>query len=141
MGSRWSLDRSCLRSSRDEVAGVKRVEDLVAWQRAMALAKEIYQVTAFLPDSERFGLQSQLRRAAVSVPPNIAEGFGRESPNDLIRFLRTARGSLFESRTQLQLCVDLSLLRSDQPPFDLLDETDRVLQGLIRSLENRQDRP
>jgi four helix bundle protein len=121
------------------VAGVKRVEDLVAWQRAMALAKAVYQATTLLRDSERLGLQSQLRRAAVSVRSNIAEGFGRESSSDLIRFLRLARGSLFEVRTQLQLCIDPSFLTPQQSPSNLLDESDRVLQALIRSPESRQD--
>jgi four helix bundle protein len=120
------------------VANVKRVEDLIAWQRAMELARETYKISGQLPDSERFGLQSQMRRAAVSIPSNIAEGFGRESTVDLIRFLRVARGSLFELRTQLRLSVDLSFLSADAIPTSLLDETDRVLQGLIRSLENRQ---
>lgn len=122
------------------MAGVKRVEDLVAWQRAMSLCRAIYKSSALLPDAERFGLQSQLRRAAVSVPSNIAEGFGRESPSDLIRFLRMARGSLYEIRTQLLLCIDLEFLTTEQSPFALLDETDRVLQGLIRSLENHNER-
>jgi four helix bundle protein len=101
----------------------------------MELARVIYKVSASLPDSERFGLQSQIRRAAVSVPSNIAEGFGRESTTELLRFLRVARGSLFELRTQLRLSVDLSMLPSDAIPTDLVDETDRVLQALIRSLE------
>ncbi|MDX2118415.1 MAG: four helix bundle protein [Planctomycetota bacterium] len=117
------------------MANVKRVEDLIAWQRAMELARVIYKVSASLPYSERFGLQSQIRRAAVSVPSNIAEGFGRESTTELLRFRRVARGSLFELRTQLRLSVDLSMLPSDAIPTDLVDETDRVLQALIRSLE------
>lgn len=120
------------------MANVKRVEDLVAWQKAMELAREVYRVAGCLPDSERFGLQSQMRRAAVSIPSNIAEGFGRESTTELIRFLRVSRGSLFELRTQLRLSVDLTLIAADAVPTELLDETDRVLQGLIRSLETRQ---
>ncbi len=120
------------------MANVKRVEDLIAWQKAMELAREVYRVACRLPDSERFGLQSQMRRAAVSIPSNIAEGFGRESTTELIRFLRVSRGSLFELRTQLRLSVDLTLIAADAVPTELLDETDRVLQGLIRSLEIRQ---
>jgi four helix bundle protein len=104
----------------------------------MELARDVYKVAGRLPDSERFGLQSQMRRAAVSIPSNIAEGFGRESTPELIRFLRVSRGSLFELRTQLRLSVDLTLIPADAVPTELLDETDRVLQGLIRSLETRQ---
>ena len=106
----------------------------------MALCKAVYLVTRRLPESERFGLVSQMRRAAVSIPSNIAEGFGRESTTDLLRFLRMSRGSLFELDTQLRLCVDLEMLALDDVPRELLDETDRVLQGLISSL-NKETAP
>jgi four helix bundle protein len=119
------------------LANVKRIEDLIAWQRAMSLCKAAYVVSSKLPDAERFRLQSQIRRSAVSIPCNIAEGFGRESTSDLVRFLRVARGSLFELRTQLLIATDLGMLPKDDSPADLLDETDRVLQGLIRSLKDR----
>jgi len=119
------------------VADVKRHQDLIAWQRGMSLCREVYKSTNALPDSERFGLQSQMRRAAVSIPSNIAEGFGRQATADLIRFLRMARGSLFELQTQFQIAVDLKYINEGQVPADALGEADRVLQGLIRSLENR----
>lgn len=121
------------------MASVKRVEDLIAWQKGIALCKLVYKASARFPDAEKFGLQSQIRRAAVSVPSNIAEGFGRQSTNDLIRFLKMARGSLFEVRTQFVIAVELTFLASGDVPNDLIDETDRVLQGLIRSLEDRRD--
>ena len=119
------------------MGGVRRYQDLIAWQRGMALAKQTYSATNSLPDSERFGLTSQMRRSAVSVPSNIAEGFGRESTTDLLRFLRMSRGSLFELQTQFRLAADLEFMDPDHVPSDLLDECDRVIQGLIRSLENR----
>ncbi len=119
------------------MAGVKRFEDLIAWQRAMALVKVVYVATGRLPDEERFGLASQMRRAAVSMPSNIAEGFGRATRSDLVRFSRIARGSLFELRTQFRLSVDLGFLDIGDVPIDLMDECDRVMQGLIRSLEPR----
>lgn len=119
------------------MAHVKRFQDLVAWQRAMSLCKAVYQATAQLPDYEKFGLISQMRRAAVAVPSNIAEGFGREATSDLLRFLRIASGSLFELQTQFQLTVDLGFLADSAVPSDAIGETDRVLQGLIRSLEDR----
>jgi four helix bundle protein len=117
------------------VAGVKRYEDLVAWQRAMSMVKPVYQSTQRLPAEERFGLISHMRRAAISIPSNIAEGFGRESTSDMVRFLRMARGSLFELRTQYRAAVDLGFLDAADVPSDGMDECDRVVQGLIRSLE------
>ncbi len=118
------------------MAGVKTFRDLVAWQKGMELARAIYRVTAGMPDSERFGLTNQMRRAAVSVPSNIAEGYGRESRADLVKFLRIARGSLNEVATQHDLAVSLQMIASDAGLSALLDETDRVLQALIRSLQN-----
>jgi len=114
---------------------IKTVRDLIAWQKAMALAKTIYEVTRVMPDAERFGLTMQMRRSAVSIPSNIAEGYARQSRTDYIRFLKVARGSLAELETQLILCEQLEFLRSLEKVNDLLRETDRVLQGLIRSLE------
>lgn len=121
------------------MAGIKRVEDLVAWQRAISLTKAVCTASARFPEAERFGLQSQIRRASVSVPSNIAEGFGRETTSDLVRFLRMARGSLFEIRTQFVIAVDLAYLSQSDVPSELVDETDRVLQALIRSLEARRE--
>lgn len=115
---------------------IKTFRDLIAWQRAMQLAKKVYQATSVMPDSEKFGLTSQMRRAAVSIPSNIAEGHGRQSLPDYVRFLKMARGSLMELQTQLILAEDLGFLQVRPDLTDLLAETDRVLQGLIRSLEN-----
>ncbi|HYF15806.1 MAG TPA: four helix bundle protein [Phycisphaerales bacterium] len=119
------------------MANVKRIDDLIAWQRAMSLCKDAHTVSSRLPDAERFGLRSQIRRSAASIPCNIAEGFGRESTSDPVRFLRGARGSLFGIRTRFQIAVELGMLPEDEVPTDPLDETDRVLHGLIRSLKDR----
>jgi four helix bundle protein len=115
---------------------IKTFRDLVAWQKAMQLAKGVYQVTRGMPDSEKFGLTAQMRRAAVSVPSNIAEGHGRQSLPDYIRFLKVARGSLMELQTQLILAHELGLISVSAELGEVRAETDRVLQGLIRSLEN-----
>lgn len=115
---------------------IKTYRDLVAWQKAMQLAKEVYRATTTMPDNERFGLTAQMRRAAVPVPSNIAEGYGRQSLPDYQRFLRTARGSLMELQTQLLLSQRLEFLRVSPTRAALVEETDRVLQGLIRSLES-----
>ena len=114
---------------------LKTFRDLIAWQKAMRLAKQVYQATCSMPDNEKFGLISQMRRAAVSIPSNIAEGHGRQSRPDYIRFLKTARGSLMELQTQLLLSADLGLLHIPSDLEELSAETDRVLQSLIRSLE------
>ncbi len=90
-----------------------------------------------MPEDERFGLTNQMRRAAVSIPSNIAEGHARQSRTDYLRFLRTSRGSLAELMTQCQLAWDLHLIPPDQKLVGLLEEEDRILQGLIRSLEKK----
>ncbi len=117
---------------------VRTFRDLIAWQKAMALAKMVYQATSAMPDSERFGLTSQMRRAVVSIPSNIAEGHGRESRTDYLRFLRMARGSLMEFQTQLILAQELRLITVPEQLESLQAETDRVLQGLIRGLMKLQ---
>lgn len=114
---------------------IKTFRDLIAWQKGMALAKAIYRATANMPNTEKFGLVTQMRRAAVSVPSNIAEGYARQSTMDYVRYLRMARGSLAEVQTQMILSEQLGLLQIPESTTDLQAETDRVLQGLIRSLK------
>ena len=116
---------------------VRTFRDLVAWQKLMALAKLLYRETKVMPADERFGLTSQMRRAAVSIPSNIAEGHARQSRADYIRFLRMARGSLAELATQVELARSLEMMTPSDALSDVLEETDRVLQGLIRSLEKK----
>lgn len=105
----------------------------------MDLVEAIYAFSKALPDEERFGLVSQLRRAAVSVPSNIAEGYGRGTTKDYIRFLRASRGSLYELDTQVLLTTRLGLAPREkaQPVSDLINECGRILAALIRSLEAR----
>ena len=118
---------------------IKTFRDLIAWQRAMELARAVYRVTRQMPASERFGLTSQTRRAAVSIPSNIAEGYARQSTGDYIKHLRFARASLAELGTQVELAESLKILSIDQRMTGLLSETDRILQGLIRSLERKKE--
>lgn len=84
--------------------------DLWVWQRSMKLCKDVYAISALLPDSEKYGLISQMRRAAVSAPSNIAEGWGRESDGYFKQSLSVARGSLHEVETQLLIAVELGFL-------------------------------
>jgi four helix bundle protein len=110
--------------------------DLVAWQKAMDLAERVYLASADFPREERYGLTSQIRRAVVSIPSNIAEGQGRRmSDEEFVRFLLIALGSLCELETQLELAVRLRMLdkQSMMALRPLTDEVGRLLNGLVRS--------
>ena len=123
------------RESRGEIRGFK---DLEVWQVAMQLVRECYHLTAGFPDSERFGLTNQLRRAAVSVPSNIAEGHGRGSPKNFLNFLWIANGSLAVLETQVLLAVELKFVSAIQTEhvLSLAQQVGRMLTGLRRSIEN-----
>lgn len=110
--------------------------DLVVWQKGISLAREIYLLTRSLPADEKFGLVSQMRRAAVSVPSNIAEGQARHTTGEFIQFISHAEGSVAELDTQLTLCQDLKLLNSQETAnaTNLVDELRRMLNGLRRKL-------
>ena len=115
----------------------RRHHDLIAWQRAVDLVKAVYEITETLPDSERFGLVSQMRRAAVSIPSNIAEGAARHSSKEFVQGLYIARGSLAEIETQLVLCRELGFVKDVSALDQLISELFGVLSGLIRSLQAR----
>ena len=121
-------------------SGARTYRDLVAWQKAMTLAEHAYRVTAAFPNEEKFGLVAQMRRAAVSVPSNIAEGFGRAQRLDFRRFLEMARASLFELQTQGELARRLGWLQGDglATVRDLAREVDAILTALIRSKGTRR---
>ena len=118
------------------MSDINTFEDLIAWQKSYALTLAIYQMTRSFPADERFELASQIRRAASSVPSNIAEGYGRDMTRDYIRFLNIARGSINEVRTQLRLSIDLGYTNEHRLLDDAV-EVSRILTGLIRSLEAR----
>jgi four helix bundle protein len=104
-------------------------QDLRIWQQAMDLTEEIYRATVAFPKHELYGLTSQLRRAAVSVPSNIAEGKGHRSDSEFARFLLHARGSLLELQTQLLLARRLQYL-SEEETSELCHRSDRIGRGL-----------
>lgn len=111
--------------------------ELVAWQKAMDMAEEVYRATKSFPRDEIYALTQQLHRAAISVPSNIAEGHARFSPRDFRHFLRQSRGSVAEIETQLRLARRLGYL-SDQElhgVFSRVEEVGRVLTGLINSID------
>jgi len=113
--------------------------DLVAWQKSMELAEAIYVHTAEYPIEERYGLTAQMRRAAVAIPSNLAEGQGRRSTDDdFARFIRMALGSLCELETQVELSVRLRLMDRERAGVvrPLAEEVGRVLNGLLRSKQH-----
>ena len=97
----------------------------------MALVKNIYSITASFPEGEKFGLTSQMRRSSVSIPSNIAEGWGRISRKNYIQFLRVSRGSLFELETQVLITKDLNYIKESE---DLIVEISKMLNALIKKL-------
>lgn len=102
----------------------------------MELVERVYHQTAELPREELYGLVSQLRRCAVSIPSNIAEGWGRHARQDYIRFLRMSQGSLYEVSTQAELCTRLGFHGDWHDIVTAADEVRRILHGLIRSLSS-----
>lgn len=113
--------------------------DLLVWQKAMVLVTEIYKITAAFPSEERFGLTSQARRAAVSIPSNIAEGHGRKLTGAYINHLSIAYGSLMELETQTQIAVRLNFVQEDNATALLkqMDEIGKMLTGLKNSLSEK----
>ncbi|HZX91653.1 MAG TPA: four helix bundle protein [Rudaea sp.] len=118
---------------------VDSYRDLIAWQKAMDLVTEVYRVTASMPEAERFGLTSQLRRAAVSVPSMLAEGHARGSTREFVRYVAMAMGSLAEIETQLLICMRLEFANqtSLQKLLAQCDEQNRILRGLTKSLSHK----
>ena len=110
--------------------------DLMVWQKAMDLTVEIYLLVKHLPKEENYALSDQMRRAAVSVPSNIAEGHGRDSAKEFVRFLSMARGSLRELSTQLEICIRLQYLNESNTLTSntLITEVDKMLTSLATKL-------
>lgn len=110
--------------------------DLVVWQRAIDLSKEVYRLTGGMPESERYGLCAQLRRASVSIASNIAEGQGRATRGEFRHFLGVARGSLYEVDTQLVIALELGYTTNNEVAgtLALVEEVGKMLNALMRSL-------
>ena len=115
---------------------VRTYQELVVWQRAMNLVVAVYKLSAQFPKEEMYGLTSQIRRAAVSIPSNIAEGQGRGIGNEFARFLRISQGSMQEVETQALVAERLGYVNMSQvfPLMDLTAETGRLNRGLLSSL-------
>lgn len=121
---------------------MKDHKDLIVWQKSMELTRIIYTLTKRFPQGEIFGLTNQIRRAVVSIPSNIAEGFGRNSDKQFIHFLKIAKGSAAELETQLLISRDLSYLtaKDTKSTLALYDEIARMLGALIRNIEKRVEK-
>lgn len=111
-------------------------KSLIVWQKSITLVKLVYKLTQSFPNEEKFGLTSQIRRAAVSIPSNIAEGQARRTTGDYIRFVSMAEGSLAELETQLIIAIDLGfcLNSENEECFGLMTEIRKMLNALRRSL-------
>ena len=123
------------------MAALERFEDIIAWQKARELAKEVYHLTSEHAFSRDYGLRDQIRKAAVSVMSNIAEGYGRGGNKEFLRFLRIAKGSVHEVKSQLYVAMDTGYIGG--PQFDsassICGETERLIGGFIRYLQKRSD--
>lgn len=122
---------------------LKNYKELKVWQKSYQVGLEIYRITKGFPNEEKYGLTSQIRRAAVSVPSNIAEGYGRKTTPEYIQALYVAYGSNCELETQTLLSGDLGYIKNDEMKKIQMDieEVERMLKALIKSLENKHSNP
>ncbi|MFO8079795.1 MAG: four helix bundle protein [Armatimonadota bacterium] len=116
---------------------IRDYKQLDVWRKSMQLTEEVYRITARMPNTERFALCDQMQRAVVSIPSNIAEGYGPGSRKEYCQFIKIARGSAAEVETQLLLTLRLDMLTRDNlaPVLELVAEVRRMLHGLVCSLE------
>ncbi len=115
------------------------LQNLVVWQKAMDLAKHTYQILREFPSEERYGLIDQIRRCAISVPSNIAEGYGRMSDNEFLRFLAIANGSLYELETQILLTSEIlpNLSEKCDALLKEITEEKKIIRSFIPTIKNR----
>jgi four helix bundle protein len=111
---------------------MKTYRDLIVWQKAMQMVTYIYQLTGDFPKNELYGLTTQIRRCAISIPSNIAEGYGRNSTDDYLRFLNISRASLYELQTQLEISSNLNFLA--KVDFEKIYEATREIERMLSSL-------
>jgi len=117
---------------------IKSYNDLITWQKGIELVKEVYKATQSFPKEEIYGLTSQIRRSAVSIPSNIAEGHARNTTGEFIQFLGIAKGSLAELDTQIIIAAELGFISEQQKNLlrEKITEINRLTNGLIKSLRN-----
>jgi four helix bundle protein len=122
-----------------EEEGEMNHKDLEVWKEGIGLVTEIYKLTSLLPDSEKYGLASQMRRAAISIPSNIAEGAGRNSDKEFVQFLYISLGSIEELETQLIIGTNLEFFKTNnlESVFQKIVHIRKLLIGLIKYLKNK----
>lgn len=116
---------------------VKSYKELLVWQKSFDLVLLIYALMKDMPSDEKFGLTSQIKRSAISVPSNIAEGYGRKSQKSFSQFLKIARGSLLELETQLMLANKLNLIEVNKDIFNKTEEVAKMLNSFINKIDNK----
>ena len=115
---------------------IKSYKNLLVWQKGIEIVKEIYLICKDLPNEEVYGLQSQMKRAPISIPSNIAEGYGRNYTKSYVQFLKIARGSLLELETQIIISKELELINQDKyiNIIKLITEESKMLNAFIKSI-------
>jgi len=118
---------------------INSYKELIVWQKSIELVTEVYSLTRNFPSEEKFGIVNQLNRAIVSVPSNIAEGWGRESSKNYLQFLRTSRGSLMEVETLILISKNLCYINEKEFKKITIgiEEVGKILQGLIKSVQQK----
>lgn len=113
--------------------------NLLIWQKSMTLTTQIYQLTSTFPKEEIYGLTSQIRRCSISIPSNIAEGYGRESDKEFLRFLNISIGSLFEMQTQLEIAKNIAYINENlfNNLYENSREVERMIVSFIKKIKER----
>ena len=114
---------------------MKTYREFIAWQKAMDFVTTVYKCTKLFPKDELFGLTSQIRRSAVSIPSNFAEGFGRKGNNEFLRFIHISIGSLYECQTQLEIARNIDYLNTTE--FDSIFNQSKEIEALLLGLEQK----
>ncbi len=118
---------------------ISTYKDLIVWQKSIQLVTEIYALTKTFPTDERFGIVAQINRAVISIPSNIAEGWGRELSKNYLQFLRVSRGSLMEVETMILISKNLNYI-NEKDFIEMnkkIEEVGKILQGLIKSVQQK----
>ena len=116
---------------------IESYTDLIVWQKSIAMVTSVYALVKNFPDDERFGLTSQIKRCSVSIPSNIAEGWGRSSAISFAQFLRISKGSLYELETQLLIAKNLKYIQESNKLDGVIIEISKMLNSLIKKLEEK----
>jgi len=120
---------------------INTYKDFKIWQKGMEIVEEIYTLSSKFPDHEKYGLSNQIRKSAISIPSNIAEGWGRQSSKSFSYFLKISRASLFEMETQIEIAKRLNYISIEETDNikELIDHEGKMINSLIKSIGNKED--